>query len=272
MTIPDSGRLITDVTDAMRDVSETIILPRFNQLAEGEVRSKTNPRDLVTIADEEAEQTLTPILRNLLPGSLVIGEEAAAADPKVLERLQSDEYVWIIDPIDGTSNFVHGRAVFAVMIALVRKGETILGWIHEPLENRTLVGQRGAGTHRFSDGKSVALRIAVPQSLDLGSMVAALYNPAVWPLKDKFARISRLGSAAHDYWALVENRLHVICYSWLKPWDHAAGALIHTEAGGYNCLLSGAPYNAARANQNGLLAAPSREIWEAVHSLIPPAP
>ena len=266
MTISDSGRLITNVTDAMRHVSETIILPRFNQLAEGEVRSKSNPRDLVTIADEEGEQALTPILRDLLPGSLVIGEEAAAADPKVLEHLLSEDYVWIIDPIDGTSNFVHGRAVFAVMIALVRKGETILGWIHEPIENRTLVGEKGAGTHRFSDGKSVIMRVVPPQSQDLSGMVAALYNPACAPLKTSFARLSRLGSAAHDYWALVENRLHVMCYAWLKPWDHAAGVLIHREAGGYNCLTSSVPYNAARANQTGLLAAPTREIWDAIRA------
>jgi len=264
--IPDSGRLIADVTDAMREVAETIILPRFNQLAEGDVRSKTNPRDLVTIADEEGELALTPVLRDLLPGSLVIGEEAAAADPKVLEHLLSEDYVWIIDPIDGTSNFVHGRAAFAVMVALVRNGETVLGWIHEPLENRTLVGEHGAGTRRFSDGKSVIMRVVPPQSLDLSGMVAALYNPACAPLKNSFARLSRLGSAAHDYWALVENRLHVMCYAWLKPWDHAAGVLIHREAGGYNCLTSSVPYNAARANQTGLLAAPTREIWDAIRA------
>ncbi len=269
MTHPDSGRLIEQVTVAMRDVSERIILPRFNQLGEGDVRAKTSATDLVTVADEESEIALGLALREFLPGSLVIGEEAAAANPNVLEHLLSEDYVWIIDPIDGTSNFVHGRAVFAVMIALMHKGETIMGWIHEPLENRTLVGERGAGSQRFGDGKSVYLRVSVPQTQNLETMVAAVYNPLAAPLKTKFARITRLGSAAHDYWALVENRTQVICYNRLKPWDHAAGALIHTEAGGYNRLLTGERYNAAAANQAGLLAAPSEEIWRTVRALIP---
>src|SRR5258708_7396511 len=124
MTIRDSGALSDQVIAAMREVAETIILPRFNQLAAHDIRSKTHPADLVTIADEESERALEKRLGDLLPGSLLVGEEAVAADPKILERIHTDDPIWIIDPIDGTANFVNGVARFAVMIALAHKGET----------------------------------------------------------------------------------------------------------------------------------------------------
>jgi fructose-1,6-bisphosphatase/inositol monophosphatase family enzyme len=273
MKVPDSGVIADKVTAAMREVAETIILPRFNQLAKGDVRSKTHPADLVTIADEESERALGPILRGLLPNSLVIGEEAASADPKVLEHLLSEEFVWIIDPIDGTANFVNGKAAFAVMIALVHSGETIMGWIHEPLENRTLTAERGAGTWRTSPslptGPAKARLTVEAPGTQLSEMTAGIYSRDLAHIKGKFGHIVRIGSAAHDYWALVENRMQVLCYRRLKPWDHAAGILMHSEAGGYNRLFSGERYSAARANQIGLLCTPTEGIWRAVVALAP---
>src|SRR3954466_2597087 len=109
--------LVDAVAAVMGEVARTIILPRYKQLAEGEVRAKTHPADFVTIADEESERALTESLTALVPGSIVVGEEAVAADPTVLERLLHHDPLWIVDPIDGTANFVNGNPAFAVMVA-----------------------------------------------------------------------------------------------------------------------------------------------------------
>ncbi|MBV8535357.1 MAG: inositol monophosphatase, partial [Alphaproteobacteria bacterium] len=93
-----------DVALIIRRVAEEQVLTRFRRLADHEIREKA-PGNLVTIADTEAELALTSALMALLPGSLVVGEEAVALDPAVLDQLAGDEPVWIIDPVDGTMNF-----------------------------------------------------------------------------------------------------------------------------------------------------------------------
>ena len=103
------------------------------------------PGDLVTVADEESERQLTRRLMELVPNSAVIGEEAVAADQKVLDRIFDDVPVWIIDPVDGTSNFAAGKPAFGVIVAYARRGETLAGWIHDPLGKRTAVAMKGEG-------------------------------------------------------------------------------------------------------------------------------
>ena len=111
-------------------------------LAEGDVRSKTHPGDLVTIADEEAEVLLGQKFMELLPGSRVVGEEAVSRDSAVLDLLAGDEPTRLVDPIDGTSNFVNGIARFAMIVALVWNGETVMGWIYEPMIGATFLAER----------------------------------------------------------------------------------------------------------------------------------
>ncbi|MGH6959102.1 MAG: inositol monophosphatase family protein, partial [Dongiaceae bacterium] len=103
------------------------------------------PGDLVTVADEAVEARLAPLLTSLVPGSIVVGEEGAAADPNLLSRLFDDRPVWIIDPVDGTSNFAEGHAAFAVMVALVRGRDVLAAWIHDPVKVRTAVAAAGEG-------------------------------------------------------------------------------------------------------------------------------
>src|SRR5215467_2079228 len=92
------------VTALIEETAALEILPRFQKLAAGDIREKT-PGDFVTVADEAAEAHLTPLLAALLPGSLVLGEEAAAADSLLLDRLLGEPAVWVVDPVDGTGNF-----------------------------------------------------------------------------------------------------------------------------------------------------------------------
>lgn len=273
MTTADTHALVHGVISAMRDVADAVIVPRFRQLAAHQIRSKTYPGDVVTIADEESERTLGPRLNALIEGSRVIGEEAAFADPTLFDLLKGSDPVWIIDPIDGTANFVNGVAAFAVIVALVHRGETQMGWIYEPLEGRTLWAVKGQGAWRTAPaalGTSGEERRVVipPAGDDLKTMVAGMHNKDLGVLRGKFARNIRLGSAAHDYWALAEGRSQVLAYRKLKPWDHAAGVLIHAEAGGYNRLLSGERYDPTIRDQMGLLCTPTEAIWRQIKDMV----
>jgi fructose-1,6-bisphosphatase/inositol monophosphatase family enzyme len=251
------------VQAAMREVAEKHILPRFKKLAEADIKSKSHPNDLVTIADVESEHALTRMLPALLPRSCVVGEEAVAADDKVMDLLGGSDPVWVVDPIDGTSNFIKGSATFAVMIALVQRGETIMGWIHDPIVNSTLWAEKGAGAWLSKGQNTTAVKIPSPPE-SLKQMTAGIYSREFAPLTGMVRRVTRLNAAAHDYWSLTDGRAQIVGFGRLRPWDHAAGLLIHSEAGGYNGMISGRPYAPAEPDQTGVVAAPNREIWQAV--------
>ncbi len=101
----------------IRHVAATEVMPRFKNLQQSDIREK-NPGDFVTIADEASEREFTRLLQDALPGSLVVGEEAVSKDNTVLERLRDDKPVWVIDPIDGTKNFMAGIPFFGSLMAI----------------------------------------------------------------------------------------------------------------------------------------------------------
>jgi fructose-1,6-bisphosphatase/inositol monophosphatase family enzyme len=266
MTFGSDGALHDQVIEALRVVGETIVLPRFNRLAEGDVRAKAHAGDLVTIADEESEAELGSVFRRLIPDSVIVGEEGVHRDKAVLDFLGGPAPVWIIDPVDGTKNFVGGVGRFAMIVALARGKETVMAWIHDPLAGETLAAERGAGTWRFKLGRGGERLRIPPSSPELSQMITAHHHRAYGPHLGKFHRNVHLGSAAHDYWAAVDGRVQIITYRRLRPWDHAAGVLIHKEAGGYNGLLNGEPYRPV-AESEGLVCAPTADAWARVAAL-----
>uniref|UniRef100_UPI000DF82293 inositol monophosphatase family protein n=1 Tax=Desertihabitans aurantiacus TaxID=2282477 RepID=UPI000DF82293 len=144
-----------EVLQLIHRVAETVVTPRWRALGEAEVSEK-GPGDYVTVADHEAEVALTEALSRAHPGALVVGEEAVSADASVLDGLAEAEQAWVIDPIDGTGNFVRGSADHAVMVAELRRGEAVRGWIHQPQHQRSFVAERGAGV--TVDGTPLAPR------------------------------------------------------------------------------------------------------------------
>jgi fructose-1,6-bisphosphatase/inositol monophosphatase family enzyme len=241
------------VTEIIRETAQEVILPRFRHLAAGDIREK-GPGDLVTIADTEAEQILTRRLTELLPGSCVVGEEAAAADASVLDRLAGSAPVWIIDPVDGTSNFAHGRKHFAVIVALVVEGRTVQGWIHDPLNDSTAIAAIGEGVWIGER------RLTVPADAPVHSLIGTVGGRKVEALTKAVGKLIRHGSAAHDYLALIDGRLHFAYFRRLRPWDHAAGVLMHGEAGGYSAMMDGTPYRPFYT-ESSILLTPGRQTW-----------
>lgn len=261
IVIPDIDR----VSSVIREVAETEILPYFRQLSKGQVREKTGPTDLVTIADEAGERALTPRLADLLPGSVVVGEEAASANPAVLDRLSGDAPVWVIDPVDGTLNFAAGRATFAVIVALVQGGRTVAGWIHDPCGARTAVAAVGEGA--WMDGRRMRVADSAPLNAMRGAASTRFCAEEVGSrIKEGLTGMGghvSLMSAAHEYLCLITAETHFSLYHRLMPWDHAAGVLLHAEAGGHAALVDGTPYRPALTG-GSLLMAPDEESWRAV--------
>ena len=141
--VPDVLR----VGEIIRAVAAAEILPRYEKLERHEINEK-HAGEIVTAADIASEAKLIAALTDLLPGSVVVGEEGFAADPTIIEHLSRDAAVWIIDPLDGTRNFAEGRPTFAVIIALVVRGETQAGWIYDPVADDLIWGATVASRRR----------------------------------------------------------------------------------------------------------------------------
>lgn len=249
---------IDKVSSIITETAAEEILPRFNHLSAGQIREK-RPGELVTEADTEAERVMTRRLRELIPGSAVVGEEAVAADPALLRLLEGEGSVWIIDPVDGTANFAKGNPRFAVIVALVRDGVTVGGWILDPLSERLIIAELGAGAWLGRE------RLAVLPTAPLADLTGSVKRSG--RLASLVAKCTRKGSAAHDYIDLVTGKLHFAHYNRLMPWDHAAGVLIHAESGGHAALTNGRPYR-PRAEEGCLLLAPTAGTWTSLQAVI----
>ncbi len=252
------------------ETAATDIMPRFRQLATGDIRDKA-PGDMVTVADEAAEATLSRRLRDLLPGALIVGEEAASADPAVLDRLSSDQPVWIIDPVDGTTNFAAGLPLFGVMVALSCRGETRVACIHDPVHGDMALASRGDGA--TCNGKPI--RVAAPKEpAHMFGTVKLRFGDRSLPLRivercQQVPPFVDLRCAALEYLALASGRLDYGLYRKLAPWDHAAGMLLHAEAGGFARHLDGTAYRPDGPRQtDGMLIASDEASWTALYDIL----
>ncbi len=261
------------VTQAVAEAAQAEILPRFHNLSPSDIRQKTGPLDLVTVADEVMEKRLSETLIDMLPGSIAVGEEAAAADPAVLRRLNGEAPCWVIDPVDGTSNFANGVSCFAVIVALCQGAETVQGWIHDPVNSITQWAVKGEGA--FEDGEPLRLPRA-PSSIEamrgrLPETLARKFSARLDAGETGLPRdIVNLRCAGREYMALSRGDLHFCRYGGkLKPWDHAAGLLIHSEAGGRHGMMpDGVPYLPSGPRPGPLVIAMSRDHWHTMAPLI----
>ncbi|WP_203698667.1 inositol monophosphatase family protein [Catellatospora coxensis] len=262
--------MIDRIVDILRETAEAVVLPRFRNLAEGEIVEKS-PGDLVTIADREAEVMLTAKLAALLPGSLVVGEEAVAADPDVLARLDDDGAVWLIDPIDGTGNFAAGKEPFGMMVALMRGGVPVLAVIYEPVPGTVAAAEAGAGS--YVDGVRMVLDHTPVSAEQLRGAVMTKYLPPDLreQMESRLPNLSEaipgLRCAAREYPELLRQTRHFALFWRAKPWDHAPGALLMREAGGVVRHFDGADYDPVHP-RNGLVVCRDDAVFGLVRSVL----
>ncbi|GHG87789.1 inositol monophosphatase family protein [Streptomyces lanatus] len=240
-----------DVEEAVRKAAAAEIMPRFQQLADHEVDQKSGPHDLVTDADRLAEQYLTQALGALLPGSVVVGEEAVHADPASYEAIRGDAPVWIVDPVDGTRQFVHGDDGFCTLVALAQRGVLLASWTYAPARDQLATAIRGQGAHL--DG--VRLRSGAP---DPGRDLQVATSHPDYTTDEQKRELLGLwtegvaprvcGSAGLEYLAVARGELDATAFSWEAAWDHAAGILLVEEAGGAHLTHAGEPFRITGGN------------------------
>ncbi len=232
---------------------------RFLKLSVGKVRNVQvkygEERNLVSEIDRGAEEKIINILRRHYPTHAILAEESGGSESIA-------EYKWIIDPLDGTTNFLHGVPIFSVSIALERKGEVIAGVVYDPNLDELFSAEKGKGA--FLNGKR--LRVSAAGTLAAGLLVTGFpYNIAENPddVVGHFVRylmtaqgMRRLGSAALDLCYVAAGRFDGFYELILNPWDMAAGALFVVEAGGTVTDMTGSPLNIYRKSivaSNGLI-------------------
>ncbi len=198
-------------------------------------------RDLVTDADMAAEEVILDLIQAHFPDHAVVSEEAGEGEI-------SSDYTWIVDPLDGTTNYVHRHPAFAVSIGLVKSGDPLIGVIHEPLRDQTFVAQKGRGA-RLNNALIHVSRMA---SLD-NAMVGLDWGHSHKERRQILSCLQRiapncgtlrvLGSAALAMAYVAAGWLDAYFSLGLKPWDAAAGTLMVIEAGGRCSTLEGDPYH-----------------------------
>jgi len=207
-----------------------LIVENLGKLSEKDIDTK-DTSDFVTRVDREAEDLILSTIKRKHPGHHFLAEES------VKEDITTD-YRWIIDPLDGTTNFIHSYPVFSVSIALEYKGEVILWVIYDPVRKKLFTAEKGTGT--FLNG----LPVKTSSVKELGNGLIAtgfpfrkkdLIDPYLDLFKNIFNQVSdirRGGSAALDFAHLACGRCDGFFELGLSPWDMAAGSILITEAGG----------------------------------------
>ncbi len=210
--------------------------------------------DLVTEMDERAEEIIRETLLGAYPSYGMLAEEGGA--------LRGEEDArWIVDPLDGTTNYAHGLPVFAVSIALEKAGEVVLGVVHDPMREETFVAERGNGTALNGEPISVSHTDELIRALVVtGFPYDREEVPAALDLFGRFSMLAqgmrRLGSAALDLCYVAAGRLDAYYERGIHAWDVAAGSLVLQEAGGMITDYRGNPFEIERGElvvSNGAL-------------------
>jgi len=262
------------LSSALMQVAAEQVMPRFGKVTALQTRRKTSAFDIFTDADEASERAITSLLLKHFPGCIVIGEEGASRDPHLLDSHGSADLAFLIDPLDGTRNFVSGLPLFGLMAAAVMRGEVVAGVILDPVSHTVALAlaQEGAWMQDES-GARERMQVAAPVAVEEMEGIAGT-NFLPEPLKERVnVRLSRLRMtnwfrcAAHEYRLAAAGHCHILFYNRLMPWDHAAGWLLHREAGGYGAHFDRSAY-APTHTSGGLLCAPDRSSWEAVRAAL----
>ncbi|MEP3637664.1 MAG: inositol monophosphatase [Paracoccaceae bacterium] len=272
VTAPLSASQKTTIRNLVRRAVRAEITPRFRKLDSGQISTKSGPEDLVTEADIGAEAIITRGLQMAFPSTLIIGEEAASKDDKILEKLGEAELSFLIDPVDGTWNFAQGLPMFGTIVAACRFGRPVYGLIHDPIGDDAMEADlQGRALHRLPN---TAPRLLVTSPDKELSEMTGYTHMSIMPLADKalvsdcipkLNLLSTLRCSAHEYRMLAQGSIDFVLSVRMTPWDHAAGVVLCQQAGGFAAMLDGRDYTATE--QGYLLCASSKATWDKVASL-----
>ncbi|MCD1258769.1 inositol monophosphatase [Paenibacillus athensensis] len=221
----------------------------------GDVQSigvKSSAQDLVTEVDKGTEKLIRNLILTHFPQHMVLGEEGVepgpAASAKAVRDAADAEYLWIVDPLDGTTNFVHGFPFFSVSIALAHKGEVIVGVVYDPIRDELFVGEKGKGAYVRGRKTVVSSELSLAESIVAGGFppdregALPLNLKGLQAVAPKVRGIRMGGSAALHLAYVAAGRLSGYWEIGLNAWDIAAGALLVQESGGRVTGTAGEPF------------------------------
>ncbi|MDQ0063173.1 inositol monophosphatase family protein [Paenibacillus harenae] len=219
---------------------------------------KYSSHDLVTEIDKGSERLIKNLVMTHFPHHSFLGEEGVEPGPKASAKALEDkldaEYLWIVDPIDGTTNFVHGFPFFCVSIALAHKGDVIVGVVYDPVKDELFVAEKGKGAYVHGKRMSVSSEETLRGSLVATGLPADHHYALPVNLKGIAAVAPQVrnlriaGSAALHMAYVAAGRLSGFWEIGLSSWDLAAGALLIQESGGIVTDTNGKPYDLSVRN------------------------
>lgn len=241
--------------DRLAAAASDAVLPFFRTSLSVENKSRGNSGfDPVTAADRAAEQAMRALIRSSFPEHGIVGEEFG-------DERTNAEFVWVLDPIDGTKSFISGLPAWGTLIALMREGEPVYGMMHQPFTREHFTGDGAAARYR---GPAGARALHVRHCATLGEAILMTTSPLLmddaervsFGRVEKAAKLSRYGGDCYAYCMVAAGHVDLVIEAGLKPYDVAALIPIITGAGGIITTWDGAP-----AKEGGrIIAAGDRRI------------
>jgi len=261
---------IEKIAQIITDVAQEEILSRYQKLSEADIQVK-KAGDLVTSADIETEKKLSARLKKLYPAAVLAGEESIAENSGLLEEVITADEAFLIDPVDGTNNFIKNNPRFAVMMVALRKGIVVASWIYLPAFDKMAFSETGSGS--VVNGKKISFKKA---QVDCAEMIGAAHIKRMPEDLRQKARANLVNfkankpafCAGYDYVALLEGEKDFSAYYRTLPWDHLPGTHMCEQAGGFcRKLLSGETYG-IKDQYEGLLSAADEESWHRIRDAL----
>lgn len=235
---------IMDVLKSALEVGGEVLKSNYG-LKSLEIYRKSNSAiDLVTVADKKAEESITATILGAFPDHQILGEESGLSS-----ETNASGYRWLVDPLDGTTNFAHGVPIFSVSIAVENEGELVAAGVFNPITNEMFLAEKGKGATFNGEKIHVSETIQLSNSLLISGFPydrrerMAHYLKAWDLMLMKSQGMLRLGSAAIDLCYVACGRVEGYWEENLQPWDTAAGTLIVREAGGMVTDFHSNPYS-----------------------------
>ena len=248
--------ILQEVSGLIRAVSDNLIMSRFQSIHD--IRNlgiEKNKKEIVTSADIDSERFLTAGLQQIMPSANILSEEIARIQPQIKQMLfdNNAHEIFIVDPLDGSNNYLNGKKEFAVAVSFMKDSEIEAAWIYLPYYKTMLCGdERGV----FLNGKKIMLSNSpyIIEKIETNQSFVPF-------LPDKYTPVCS-NSCSYAYYSLISGKTDAVVFKKnLLPWDHTAGTFLYQKAGGYSACVDGRPYSPKNLLYNTLILAQNKQLW-----------
>ena len=265
--------IINYISDLLVKVNELIILKYYKNLSSKHINTKSSDDDYVSIADKESEIYIVKNLIGFLNINQYIGEETSYSNKDDYKSLEKNALYWVIDPIDGTKNYINGKNEFCSMISLVFNSIPIASFVYYPLKNLLVYAFKGFGAYSVEIKTKKIIQLRIRQDSFANIVGSGGTKGIQEPLRQKVLQNLRrytnrlfIGSAGIEAIMLASNETQFVFHGRVTPWDHSPLDLIIKESGGCVYMLNDkAEFNIF--SRGPILAASNDQIWENIRSL-----